>query len=408
VVKKSIFIFLSENSENVEWLSHQDNVFSKPSKGLGIEAKEAMKGAFVIVVLPAPEFSFFNVKIPTRNKNTLTKAIPFALEEETISTLDDTFFAVEPDNNAQHDGTRGVWLISQERLQKHLSFLDKMDIEPDYIVPESALVKNSTSDCSLWMQAEHAILQFNGAITPLNKHMLPLMLKQLNQQTKKAICCDVVNFTEDDADTYLGRETLNNLSLNQQRYPPTTYLEKLAIQFSKLSTVNLLQGKHNPKIKISEIITRWKTPSVIAISSLVFLLFTKAFENWHLSNQINQLDNSINQQYISAFPDAKSLSIAKSKAQQAIKDIENKKNVTVQNKFTQMLSSIGHIILAMPGVSLKKIDYKQAVLKISVESKNIASFDTLFESISALNYESKVLSTSNHSGTIVGTIEITQ
>lgn len=405
-MSKQLFILFRDASPtDIIWLDYSANCLTEINPENQAALSTAAQNAHVVVILPAKEFSFFRIKIPSKNESNFIKAVPFSLEENVISSVDELFFAAEKKGLETEKG-RGIWVINDARLQEYLGCLSDLHIDASHIVPESALLSNPDSNCSLWFEGNRAILSHDDSVVSIEVTQLGLIFDSLLPQKEDEYSCDIMDFTGQSMLHRLTSESKLGVQLINNEFDAKQYLRRLASRFLNRSPVNLIQGKHQQRINILETLKRWRFAAVSLFAILLFQLITVAIENAKLSSQIQKIDKQTKQLYRKTFPRISKLSIAKAKLQQIIQSNGLSHSTDMNIGFSSLLSDVGNIIISNKKLLIQKVDYKKNNLRFTVSAENIDLIDNVFKQIEKGKYSAKLESQSNKGKSVIGVIRV--
>ncbi len=90
----------------------------------------------IVVAVPGEAVLITSAIVPSRQHRQIVQAIPFIVEEELASEIDDCHFAID-DRNA--DGRVNVCVVDQGLMQQWLAEMNEAGIRPDELYPDTLL-----------------------------------------------------------------------------------------------------------------------------------------------------------------------------------------------------------------------------------------------------------------------------
>src|SRR5690606_1705358 len=113
--------------------------------GAMAEAAQDCAGRKTIVLAPGTDVVLAEPVVPVKGGK-LAQVVPFALEEQLASDVDELHFAI-----GKRDGRAGVPVaaVAHERMESWLTLLRGAGIEPDAIYGESAMVPATPNGVTL-------------------------------------------------------------------------------------------------------------------------------------------------------------------------------------------------------------------------------------------------------------------
>ena len=119
----------------VSWLPLGKNPAPQIPRGTGSieEAAEQIRGWRLIVIAPSSDVLLTKVTIPSKNRQRLLQAIPYALENDLSEEIEQLHFAIDYHTD---QSTTAVAVISRERLDSWLERFHALELQPLAIFPE--------------------------------------------------------------------------------------------------------------------------------------------------------------------------------------------------------------------------------------------------------------------------------
>ena len=123
-----------ENAETaaVSWLS---SGLAARHGTLGEAAADA-QGRRIVVVVPGQDVLLTAAVVPSRNRQRIVEALPYILEDQLASDVDELHFAV---GARVRDGTVPAAVVAHERMAHWLAQLRSVGIDPDELVRRAGL-----------------------------------------------------------------------------------------------------------------------------------------------------------------------------------------------------------------------------------------------------------------------------
>ncbi|KZN67128.1 hypothetical protein N473_07870 [Pseudoalteromonas luteoviolacea CPMOR-1] len=114
--------------------------------GLLGELTEKASGRSIALLLPASDVQLKQVALPTKWNRKLERALPFMLEEQVASDIDDVFIAIGEPATIEDKHFINIALCDLAWLQSWMSVLDDFDIEPTVVIPDALLLPSPEAD----------------------------------------------------------------------------------------------------------------------------------------------------------------------------------------------------------------------------------------------------------------------
>ncbi|MGD8572508.1 MAG: type II secretion system protein GspL, partial [Gammaproteobacteria bacterium] len=315
-MKRQIFIHLGdpvlsgEMPETVQWYVMDEHSRTGPvyHGDLKTASNHAM-GCRVTVFVSGVEVVLTDVALPVMNKQKLLKAIPFALEEQLASDVEDNHFAAgerpQPDKIT-------VAIVERTMIDQWLNNLKDVGIQPDVVTTEVLAVpfeektwtlllkspdKYSKSKAILRNYSQGGIALDVANVVPLLRSMLESLSDENRPEKLNVIVCDelTVGDTSNDTASELPQQDPNEGVAQQAQQEQAavgeepasvtgemalvaadikklgeslelevdvhqvdqSFLIYLANQFEESKAINLLQGDYSRREQLEKLVRPW-------------------------------------------------------------------------------------------------------------------------------------------------------
>ncbi|WP_394132891.1 type II secretion system protein GspL [Shewanella maritima] len=235
----------------------------------------------VDVLVPATSMMLTQVALPEKGQRQAVKAIPFMLEDNLATDVDNMHVVVGPRDGANIN----VVAVAHEQMQEWLQWLAQAELKVKNIVPDCLALP--LADCQwalLELQDEYLLRTGDGSGLTLPKSWAEFALPQLVAQQAKG--------TDEETDTsvtvaaYSPDVDLPSVELEQQQLDlPMMVLAKGAIN----APLNLLTDMYKPKREYSKHLLVWRNAAIILIAVVVLALANKGLSISQLNSQTAQL-----------------------------------------------------------------------------------------------------------------------
>jgi general secretion pathway protein L len=295
----------------------------------------------VLVLVPGSEIHLAAPELPARGGNRLMQAIPFALEEQLASDVDDLHFALGP---RSADGSRAtVAAVARGRFEKWLGVCSAAGIVPDSVLSDAFAVPCGPRGLSLLLDGRQLYVSRGGALPfVLDADPLALALELAlappvdTDQESEADSEDEGDApTSDDigaigeaapatqdlgatpggehvtcyasAADYEREQALieglrERVATLQVKLLPDGPLPLLAANASSGTVVELLQGAYAAKTSFGERLKRWRLPAALAAVALLVLVGNQLVGVWQLRKAEKAVDAQIAELFAQVLP----------------------------------------------------------------------------------------------------------
>lgn len=246
----------------------------------------------VIALLPCDQVLLKTVRLPTKWNRKLEQALPYMLEEEVASDIDEVFIAIGESVMCDDQHAIRVAMMDRDWFERWLALFEQHNLTVYKILPDALLLPSSTEQAlsaiklnEQWLFKQDA--WHIGAVetTWLNGYLASLGNPAINHFSPAEGFPDSVN-------------------LHAQTHD---YDLPLAIFSKQLDNVkfNLRQGVYQLKKKGALWWGYWKGAAVISLVALVSSVAVKLIELNELNKQADVAKAQVLARYQAAFPDTR-------------------------------------------------------------------------------------------------------
>ena len=355
------------------------------------EAAAQAAGARVSVLVPGADVVLAQVELPAMKAQRLSRAVPFALEEQLAGDVDDLHVAI---GQRDAQGRVANAVVSRQRLDAWLEQLKAVGLQADVMAPEMFGLRWDTEDAleqscwSMLIDGQAGLLR-TGAQTGLafeTDSLLPVLQAcvddagdTLPASLRLTVCDDDV-FADSDqyrALSALCAEQNIDLSLDKKNEARSVML---AQSFDEQCAINLLQGDYSRKQQLEKLLRPWR-PALI-LGGLWLLLQAGVFvmEYSHLSTQSNELKEQIETVYREAFPESRNIVNPKVQMQRGLEKLRD--GGGQRDGLLALLAQAGAVLKDTPEASLRTLRFKANKLDVDVNMPDLQSLDKLKQRLS--------------------------
>jgi general secretion pathway protein L len=333
------------------------------------------KGRRVLALIPADEALVTQVEIPTKNRQRLLQAIPFALETELTQDVEELHFAV---GATVGQNTTPVVVISRIRIEKWLSALESQGIEPQGLYLDLLCLPHQQESWSLLIdQAQLQILSGLNQGFCADRENAPELLQIALQQAGDTGPQRLALYRLDEQEIALpeGIET-ESIELDSQE----SLIGLLAEQLNEKSQINLLQGEYKKVDKFTLQWKRWLPAAVLAGVALLLSLTLNLFDYYRYKQQSVDLKREIEQVFRQAFPDIKRIVDPKFQMEQELKTMRGgQRGGSAQ--FGSLFVPAAAVIKSSPDTRLENISFRDGLLDLQLTIKELQALEKLKQAI---------------------------
>ena len=342
-------------------------------------------GARVVVLVPGVDVLLASVELPGLNRQRLARAVPFALEEQLASDVEELHFAL---GQRDDDGRIHNAVVAREKIAAWLEQLRAAGLQADVMLSEVlAVPREAANDAgrhwSLLIDGARCLLRSDGQQgLALDLDNLAVVLQaaldeagdDLPARLDVKVCGDV-DFSASDHYRQLGETCAAagiELVLQPQEDDGTLLLAR---GFDEKAAINLLQGDYSRRGQLEKLLRPWR-PAVLLLGLwLVVQLGAMGLEYQRLSAQNEEMREQITTLYREAFPQARKVVNPRVQMERGLAKLRG--GGGAQMDLLGFIAKAGPILKATPGLKLRSLRYKENRLDIELEIGSLQTLDKL-------------------------------
>ena len=367
--------FLSDEERRVSWFDAEN--LSTGSAALGQLAEKTV-GRRVVVVVPAMDVVLLDAELPTKNRQRLLKALPYALEDQFAADVESLHFALGP----KLDTNRAVVaVVARARMVQWQEALYQAGIEPQSMIPGCLAMPQQGDDWALLVESAVATLRtgsFAASSLPAGEleTLFRLALEQADQQRPGRL----VYFGSSGDDSINERVHRLCRDADVELVPEygETLLSVFHRGFNEGSAIDLMQGEFSRKERLSRYWRPWRAAAAMLLAFLLLQLVTAVYDFIDLSHQDEELSRQVEQIYRGAFPDARKVVNPRVQMEQHLNALQRGKR---EDEFVNLMSRVGPVLKQTPTLEMEAMRYRQSGLEIDIGIKGFQSLDELKASL---------------------------
>jgi len=332
----------------------------------------ASSGCQVIVFVPGTDVTLTSARVPSKQRQHILNAVPYALEDQLASDIDSLHFAMGPRND---EGIVPVAVVAMQQMGGWMSQLRGAGVEPDVLLPDIFGLPLNPRAWTLVQDDERFWLRwgaYNGLVVEGQdvQQWLDLTLAEQEQQPQQ-IRWYTTPAVENDVPTYQS-DTITIEHSAEDKTP----LQFFAEHFSDGHYINLIQGDYSQREQFGRLLRPWRQAAVLVLVLIMLGFGGLVIDYFSLSAASNRLSGQINQVYLDTFPEAKKVVDAPVQMQQKLIEL-GVGDVRAGGGFLPLLGRIGATIGSADSVDLRHASYQAGRLSLSLRIKNLQLLEQL-------------------------------
>ncbi len=334
----------------------------------------------VVVLIPAADVLLTRTQIPSRNRQHLHNAIPYALEEQLVGDVETQLFALADRNPP---GAQSVAVIARDCFDQWLHTLHDAGIRPQWMIPDVLALPWQPGSWTLARVGtrDGAHLLRTGALsgTLIDNGNESLILEKLYAAAAdKPAALRLAGFdAEDERSGPLGdwaaRHELK-LEAFDTRKPLAAIL---AAGLDTNRTINLLQHSADAPESLAGRYLRPFYPALAAATAWALLNIAILIVDYYKTDsEYRQHKQQAAALFRRVFPTQQNTQYARRRMQQYL-DRLKKQNRRGQHSFIDLLGMTGAVIKSVPALKLTHLNYQGGALHLRFSIDDLGKVDRL-------------------------------
>lgn len=349
--------------DQVEWLCPDGTV----QRGSLAEMNQQAIGVRWLLVAPGEAITLYSVALPSRKRSTWARAVPYALEDQLADDIEALHFAL---GHAPEGERLPVVVIARTLLRAWLDRCGQIELIPVAVIPEPLLLPWQAGDWSVLLEPQRAVVRtgrWQGFA--IERDLLELFLKQALTEAGDAKPQRLRVWGDPPLE-------LADAGLEPQIEECASELLRLfATGYQPANTINLLQGPYSRQAHWGRWLRPWRAAAVLAGLWLLVQGIAQIHEYWSLQRDRVLLHAEMEQVFKEAMPDA--TRIVNPKVQLETRLRELRPSNAGSGAFFELLYRSGPPLTQFPGVTLRRLNYRDGQLDLDLEGGNPAVLDQL-------------------------------
>ncbi len=367
------------------------------------EAVAAAAGHPVVLLAPTENLVLTTTDLQIRQKAKLRKALPYALEEQLASDVEELHFALAP----QRDEQQAVAIIEKSLLEKWLGAFQSQQIALRAIIPDVLSLPWRADDWSIACDSQRALVRtgrYSGFACD-RENLAVLLDAALESEETPPINLRLWQCKDKQALAWPRKQP--RLLKHRCDGELLQLLQLLAKSIDIRDSINLLQGDYGVQTDLLKSLKPWRWPAALALLLFTIGFAGKMLERNQLAAQQTLLRQQAEQIYRRTFPDARKVVNPRIQMAQRLKQLRGggKKQ---QDRFLDLLATSGEVIAADKKARLKSIRYRNGRLDLKVTAPTLSKLDSLKNRLIEAGLNTELTNADSAGGKAVGNLRITR
>ncbi|CAJ1891591.1 GspL family type II secretion system protein ExeL [Aeromonas salmonicida] len=363
-MSESLVIRLGTNAQQpVEWLvwsAKEEEIIASgtlaSAHALG-ELRECAGGRPVVTLVPGSDLIFRRVSLPGKYSRQAAAALPYLLEEQIASDVDELHLVV-----LGHEGHDvDLMAVDKEKMQTWLGWLEAAGLKSQQLLPDVLALPQAADGWSALQLGKEWLLRqgpCQGIVAdePLLAMLLAVEAEPVTIHSHTPVP-PIPNANWQAADPELPMLLLAKGALNCQ--------------------ANLLQGPYRPQTEYSRYWLQWRKVAVVAGLLLLVALTQRGVHLYQLAEQDKALKAEIRQVYTRIFPGETRIVNVRSQMAQHLKLLGQ----TPQDGVLLLLTELAPTFAEVPGLKpqVLRFDAARGELRLQVTAPGFTEIERFRE-----------------------------
>ncbi len=366
------------------------------------DALTIAQGKRTVVVLPAAEVTLAEPDLPpVRGAARIAQAVPYALEEQLATELEQLHFAVGPRNPAI--SATPVAIVARNTLDRWQASWEAAGIQPEAAYAESSLLPASPNATVLVLDESTLHVKRPGAVAfALDANSLAEALAFVvppgDERTEHVSV--YATTSEYEANKALIEGLRERTATLQVKLLPDGLLPLLAAQLPAARPVNLLQGSYAPASSFGSQLQHWRLPVALAAATVLVFIGAQGFKLWQLHRTEQQLDAEIAQTFNTLLPGQP---IVDPRAQ--LQGVLGRAGGG-QDALLPAVSLLAQAVSQSPATRVEGLAFRGGVLELRVLAPSIEALDGIRQTMSSRGAQVDLQSTNPRNQQVEGRLQV--
>ncbi|MBX9445632.1 type II secretion system protein GspL [Dickeya chrysanthemi] len=357
--KQQLILRLSaDTSDSLEWLIWSVSRHQTLTTGSGtLESLQAVLADYPVisarVLVPSTDVTFHTLSLPRQSRRQLLQAIPFMLEEQVASDIDQLHFAVMD----MHGDNATVAVVQKSRLRAWLNQCETLGVPVETVVPDVMALPRADSAWSAISHRNLWLFRLDSGIGMAAEENWYQSLLAGFQPLPAVHCYSPVPAS----------------ALTWQPQPVTDLLT-LAAQVNLSMSMDLRQGEYAPVKPWKQALLPWRNVLIALSAWLLLVLGESVWTHYQWYRQADYWRQESVRVYRKLFPDEKQVVNPRAQMQRHLQEVRAGVSGFA---LTEQMNRLQQLVAQNEGVSLQSLSYDRSrdELRLSLRATSYAQME---------------------------------
>jgi len=323
----------------------------------------------VVVLVPAEDVLLTRARLTARNRAQLLQALPYAVEDQLLSPVEDLHFAAAKDGGE----SIGVAVVAKNRLRGWLERLAEAGVQPDSVIAESLALPPST-----------VLVEEGRAIARLGDGSAfacaPADLADWLVHAGVDESLSVYDFRAAPA----AALAIPGARYHARQRDPLAFLAG-ALPAQQAGAINLLEGEFASLHRAERGARWWRFAAMLAAAVLVLAVVDLGFEVLQLSRASARIDTLAGEAVRKAFPDVDAAQLARLSPEQLMRGrLDRLRGGAESSGLLRVLTQIAPVLGSTTRIQTRGMEYRNGLFELSLRAPDVAALDSVRERFAAV------------------------
>ncbi|HSE11502.1 MAG TPA: type II secretion system protein GspL [Rudaea sp.] len=322
----------------------------------------------VIVLVPSEHVVLLETDAVSARRAQLARAVPFALEDQLASPVEDLHFAL-PERIA---GSRlGIAVVSRAILRGWLDTLTQHGIRADVIIPDSLAMPLVSDAATVLVEPTRSVLRWSP--THACSCETAALAQWLDVVAPSAV--QVYDFRQAPPLTL----PVPVARYHERQSDPLAFL---AAQLAHEPALNLLQGEFAPSHRHLPVQKLWRRAAVLAAASAILGLVHAGGDYLRLKRESDRLELAQRDVLRASLPESADVAGDPRQIMQSV--LTRMRGDGASGGLLPLLERIGPVLASTTRISLKGMEFRNATLELGLRAPDVPALDLVREQVASL------------------------
>jgi general secretion pathway protein L len=337
----------------------------------------------VTVFVPATDIGLIHANIPTKSKQKMLKAVPYAVEDLLADDVETLHFALGRTNE---DGDTAIAVAQLKHMQQWIDALAQANLEPDELIPDVLALPYLPNEWTIFIDGDNAAIRTHeqqGFACDATNLAATLEVAFAEAKDKAPQRLRLMNFTSQAAPVSLPEAC----EISEEMQGERSLLHVLAENITDTHSISLLQGSFSRQQKILKLVYPWIPVAAALAGWMVLHAINTTLHINRLDTHVAQLIQQQKDIYKRAFPDAKKMENPRKLMESKLKELRGN-NGPAQDGATlsllSLLDSIAPTLRNAAGLNLGSLNFRGDSMVLEITMGNLEGVEQLKQQLATL------------------------